>query len=262
MDINKYINDAEKHYHLRLKTVVPIDDKAMSRIERVIYKYNPISVGKPKKTILQKSPLDFPREVENAEVWIVDFVFTVPASPMVMREDIRKALDAPELFVIVKTRNDPTEIENLRLSAIEEINKEAKDKGLVPDSLLSADPEYIEGNGNIDDGSNLFGNAFNIAFLHYLKTVEDERKEMKTGNQLFNWLDMPKSSEQEPYQSPEDFNKDIKDAPKPAPAKNNVKLPDVKNLGNQNDQDRTVSKVFRDKNGKKVVITRKFGDEE
>jgi hypothetical protein len=264
MDLKKYIADSAKTYAMRLKTVVPIDDEAMTRIERVVMKYDPISISVPKKTILQKSPLDFDREVENAEVWIVDFVFNMPAEPMVIREDIRKALDAPERYVIVKTKNDPTEIETLRLNAIEEINAEAKKRKLTPEALLSNEPEYVEGNGNLEDGSHLFGNDYNNAFLYHLNKIRDARRDakIKSENTLFNFLNMPKREDQEPVQDAVDFNKDIPGIKvKPTEKDLKILIPDTSVMGNKNDETRVISKVFRDENGNRVVISKTFGDQ-
>lgn len=265
IDIKKFIADSEKHYHLRLKTVVPIEDKEMGRIERAVAQYNPISMSRPKKTILQKTPLDFDRAVTNAEVWVVDFVFGLPADPIVVREDIRKALNAPEIYVVVKTQNDPVEIETLRLNAVDEINAEAKKRGLKADSLLGNEPEYIEGNGNSEDGSHLFGNEYNNAFLFHLNQIKDARRvaQVKSENTLFNFLNMPKREDQEPVQDAVDFNSHIKGAPKIKPSKSDVKvkIPDTSIMGNKDDQSRVISKVFRDENGNRVVISRTLGDQ-
>lgn len=265
MDLRKFIADSEKHYHLRLKTVVPLEDKEMDRIERVVAKYNPISISRPKKTILQKAPLDFDREVENAEVWMVDMVFGLPADPIVIREDIRKALNAPIKYVVVRTQNDPTEIETLRLNAIEEINAEAKKRNLVPEALLNTQPEFIEGNGDSEDGTHLFGNEYNNAFLFHLTKIRDARRDaqVKTEASLFDFLKMPKRENQEPVQDAVDFNAHIVGAPKvkPTEADVKVKIPNTSIMGNKNDQTRVISKVFRDENGNKVVISRTFGDQ-
>lgn len=264
MDFADYLELSEKKYHLRLKTVIPLNDLEMSRIERVVSKYDPLYVSSPSKTMIQKNPLDFDREVENAEVWIVDFIFGLPADPMVIREDIRKTLNAPERFVIVKTRNDPTEIETLRLNAIEEIEQEAKKRKLKPASLLNDEPEYIEGNGNIDDGKNLFGNDYNNSLLYYLQQVRDKRVDpvYQTKNTLFDYLDLPKRNEQEPYQTDDNYNEKISPI-KVHPKKSDVKIdiPIKSIMGGIDDQNRTISKVFKDENGKRIVISRKFGDQ-
>lgn len=264
MDFAEYLELSEKQYHLRLKTVVPLDDKEMVRIERVVSKYNPQYVSSPKKTMIQKNPLDFDREVENAEVWIVDFIFGLPADPMVVREDIRKALDAPERYVIVKTRNDPTEIETLRLNAIDEIEAEAKKRNLKAASLLNDEPEYIEGNGNIENGSNLYGNDYNNSLLYYLQQVRDKRDDFvyKSKNTLFNYLDLPKREDQEPVQNDVNYNEKISPI-KVHPKKSDIKIdiPITSIMGGVDDQNRTISKVFKDENGNRVVISRKFGDQ-
>jgi len=71
MRIQKYLAEVEKSYHYRIKTIVPLDDDKMGRIEHAILKYNPLSLSQPKKTIIQKNPLDFPSIVAS-EVYIVD----------------------------------------------------------------------------------------------------------------------------------------------------------------------------------------------
>ena len=134
MALKQYINEAEKQYNLRLKTIVPLDDSVMDRIENYLVKYNPLSISRPNKTILQREPLDFPN-VDAAEVYIVDMTFGLPAAPHVIRADLRKLLDAPENFVFVRNRNEPGEIESERLNALADIELEAAKRGLKPAAL-------------------------------------------------------------------------------------------------------------------------------
>jgi len=98
MELKQYLTETEKQYNLRLKTIVPLDDGLMDRIETCVARYNPVSVSRPKKTILQRTPLDFPN-VTCAEVYIVDMTFSLPTAPHVLRADIRKLLDAPENYL-------------------------------------------------------------------------------------------------------------------------------------------------------------------
>ncbi len=50
MDIRKYIAESEKRYHLRIKTVVPLDDALISKLENVIAKYQPLEIERAVKT--------------------------------------------------------------------------------------------------------------------------------------------------------------------------------------------------------------------
>src|SRR5690348_16602665 len=103
MPLQTYLNDAEKLYHLRLKTIVPLTDDLMDRIERAVMRYEPVAISSPKKTILQRAPLDFPN-VTAAEVYIVDMTFRFPVAPHVLHADIRKLLDVADTYVVVRTR--------------------------------------------------------------------------------------------------------------------------------------------------------------
>lgn len=255
MGIKQYILESEKQYRLRIKTIIEIDDDAMDRIERVLSKYEPLEISRPKKTILQRHPLDF-NNVDSAEVWIVDAVFALPASPGVVKEDIRKILNAPESFVVVRDDDEALELETLRLNAIKDIEEEAEKLGLKPTSLLSTDPLYAEVEISADQ---LFGDEYNNMLLGYLGKVQDERKnmEVKAQSPLFDFLDMPK--EQEPAQDKADFNASIKDAPKVKPKFTKVpsttQYGTVKQIGSD-----TISRAYMDKTGKRVILARKLGE--
>jgi hypothetical protein len=247
MDLQQYLTETEKQYHLRLKTIVPIDDSVMDKIENYLAKYKPLDVSRPKKTILQREPLDFPN-VAAAEVYIVDMTFGLPAAPHVLRADLRKLLDAPENYVFVRTRNEPGEIETERLNALADIELEAAKRGLKPASLLD-DPDYSEAEHAHPD---MYGTDYNAALLDFLATVEGERHEQveRVQNAPFKWLALTDNSN--------NYNKDVADAP--FVTWKTKSTPDVsQHLMGSIDQSRgTIRRVYLDGNGKKVVLTRKL----
>ena len=249
MDLKQYLHESEKQYRLRLKTIVPIDDAIMDKIENYLTKYKPLSVSRPNKTILQREPLDFPN-VAAAEVYIVDMIFGLPAAPHVLRADLRKLLDAPENYVFVRTRNEPGEIETERLNALADIEAEAVKRGLTRASLLD-DPDYDEAE---HDHHDMYGTDYNAALLSYLATVEDERHEkvQQVQNAPFKWLGMT---------SGDNYNEDVADAP--FVTWKTQSKPDVSQhvLGNFDQSRGTIRRTYLDGNGKKVVLTRKLGDE-
>jgi hypothetical protein len=251
MDLKQYLTEAEKQYHLRLKTIVPLDDGIMDRIENYLAKYQPLNISRPNKTILQREPLDFPN-VDAAEVYIVDMSFGLPAAPHVIRADLRKLLDAPENYVFVRNRQEPGEIESDRLNALADIELEATKRGLKPMALLN-DPDYDEAE---HDHQNLYGTDYNAELLKYLETVEDERHKMQevVDNAPFKWL--PLSD-----QDTSNFNEHVKDAPF-------VKAPsgtaDVRQsmLGSFDQSRATIRRTYTDGSGKKVVLSRTLGSGE
>lgn len=258
MSIKQYIAEAEKQYNLRLKTIVPLDDEAMTKIEMAMAKYQPLSISRPNKTIMQRQPLDFPN-VESGEVYIVDMCFGLPAAPHIIRADIRKVLDAPENFVFVRNKNEPGELQSEILNAIADIEAEAAKKGLVPAAILD-DPTYSEG----ITYEQTYGNEYNAALLGYLATVEKERKDavQKVVNMPFSWLDLPDRKDQEPVQDDSNFNAHIPDAPLVSPPTKKHPNVNYSIFGNFDPSASEVRRIYKDEKGNKVVLTRKIADGE
>ena len=252
MELKQYLTETEKQYNLRLKTIVPLDDGLMDRIETCVARYNPISVSRPKKTILQRTPLDFPN-VTCAEVYIVDMTFGLPTAPHVLRADIRKLLDAPENYVFVRNRNEPGEVESERINALADIALEAERRGLKPAATL-LDREYSEAD---PENPGLYGMDYNTALINYLGSIEQERhvKEDSVQNAPFRWLPLADR------EKAANFNDDVPDAPfatyKPKTT------PDISQhmLGNIDRTKGEVRRSYMDKDGKLVVLTRKLGGE-
>jgi len=259
MDIKTYIAESEKQYKLRLKSVIPLDDDAMDAIETAVAKYQTLELSSPKKTIMQSHPMDFVN-IPSAEVYIVDMTFGLPVSASVMREDIRKALDCPETFVVVRYPNDAVEIENERKAAADELEAERKKKNWRFSALLDTGVEYPEYPET--DANDLYGDAYNGAFLSYLEIVRKERDDakVKAENAPFVWMDIPDRDAQEPVQDDADFNKDIKGAPKVKPnTPKNKAISDQKITGSVNDRTK-VTRLYKDKNGNRKAASMMMGD--
>lgn len=250
IELRKYLAETERHYNYRIKTVVPIDDSVLDRIDRCIAKYLPVSVGRVQKTMFQRNPLDF-AGVENAEVYYIDIQTSLPASPYVLQQDIRMSLGIPEKFIIVRGENDPSEVETQRINAVADMDAEAKAKGLTPAALLN-NPEYPEG-AEVDP-TEFYGDDYNTSLKAYLKKIADERKmiEIETVNAPFKWL---LGDEQEPIQDKSDYNENIPGAPGIAKSGKNSKGPqDKSDQGNMENNTTEYKRVFTDKNGKTTVL--------
>lgn len=246
MSLRDYLAKNEPKYTYRIKTVVPLDDDAMARIERTLAKYNPLDIGAVQKTILQRHPLDF-AGVTNAEVYYIDIALGLPASSYILQQDIRMFLNIPEKFIVVRAPNEPTEVETQRINALADISTDAQKRGLTPTGLLSTDPAYIE----VPEvpASDFYGDEYNSRFVQYLKQVADSREDpvVTPESGLFDWLKAPK--EQEPTAPKEDFNAGYRKTSSP------VKGEPTSNSGNLDNNEVTYTRVFKNDKGKKTVLS-------
>jgi hypothetical protein len=243
--------------------VVPIDNPEMDRIERAVAKYKPLDISRPKKTMLQKQPMDF-ANIENHEVYVVDLVTGLPASSYVLQQELRNALNCPEKYIVVRAANEPVELESEKLDAEREMDAEAKD--MKRGARLSTDPNYdLDEQG--ESGENYYGNAYNVKLLDYLRKVQQSRASDKKepANPLFTWLEMPKESG-DPKQVEGDFNAGIGGV-KPAStrsvsqASDPSKVHSRSNQGNFDDATKTYSRKYADASGKSKVLKRTVSTE-
>lgn len=249
MNLKQYIAESERVYNYRLKSVIPLDDDAMDRLETAILKYQPIDITRPIKTMLQKNPLDFPN-VFAAEVFICDITLGLPASSYVLQNEIRTALHTTETNIVVRGYNDPTEIETNRLNTMAELDSDAREQGLEPRSILT-DPNYGEFQ---EPEKELYGNSYNSKFLNYLRKIEKEdedKHKVDAHNSLFSWMDLPKS---DVIDDDGAHNKDIKDAPTVGDAKGETIDTGASNHGNMSDHKKTYKRLYG-KNGLRMKDT-------
>lgn len=135
----KFLKECIRDYHIRIKTVTEMTDENMDKLEFLLQKYDMQSIDGPRKTVIQEHPLDF-YDIMNHEVYIIDVTLGLPASSYMLQQEIKETLDIPEKFVVVRSDNDPTEIETQRLHA-QALMDENKDGQAAK---LSTDPEYPE----------------------------------------------------------------------------------------------------------------------
>lgn len=208
-----YVQEREREYNLRIKTVVPVGDDELKYMERVLDKYVLIDITKPVKTILQKHPLDF-GDLTNVEVWIIDVVTALPASAYVLQQELKLALNIPEKYIVVRNANDPKEVETQRMAARDEIDMEAMEQGLSPAPRLSTNSAYDEDEQGILEEP-VYGNEYNTRFLEVLAQVSADREihiadadtpELDEGGTILDDQDVA---------PPNAFNEDIVDAPEP-----------------------------------------------
>lgn len=176
-----YLAESTKIYKFRVKTVAQIDDKFISDLKEILFKYDVKSVSQPKKLMAQKLPLDF-HNFPMAEIYIVDIEIGVAASSYVLAVELRGAMGLQDDMLVVRGDNEPVELEAQK---IEEIHKD----DIV---ALLQQPNYEEADQPKEVA---FGDAYNKRLLDYLAqqkantenqkvpAIEEIKKDSK-----FSWL--------------------------------------------------------------------------
>lgn len=235
-DFRSYLLRFEKTHFYRIKTITPIGDfpanskerqEAITRlnlIEDALQKFDPVSIGRVKKTILQSTPLDF-ANVRNKEVYILDVELGLRVSPTELQHLLCVCMDVPSDRVIVCGEHDPIEMQNQAIAAVKEMDEEAEEKGLTPASSLE-DETYAEApeTGETD----MYGDAYNGRLLAYFERIRAEKGE--TGERS------------------EDFNADIDGAPSAHPKAEDGETP----------REHILRRTYRDEGGKLFTLTRKL----
>jgi hypothetical protein len=231
-DFRAYLLQHERTHYYRVKTVTPIGDfgatdeervKAssfLSRIENGIQKYEPISIERVKKTILQRTPLDFVN-INNKEVFILDLELGMPVSPTELQHLITVILDVEPNHVMVYGENDPREIDQQVNAAVKDMQDEVKAEGLTPASVLvdadkkeADEPEAVQ-----------YGDSYNARLLKYFNDARAHEED-----------------------SGVDYNADVKDAVSAHPKVEAGEETEVK----------TVRRTYRDDKGNLKTLTRKI----
>lgn len=250
-----------REYNFRIKFVSELDDKHIDTLERVLDKYDLIELTGPKSTIVQEHPLDF-QDINNSEVLIFNAKTALPISAYVLLQEIRTELDIPEKFVIVRTDNDPMEVETERLRAYNRIRQEAEDKGLHKDSYLSTEQTYDESE-RMELKDPAYGEEYNNDFREYLAQIAATRRNMTYDAHSRLHSKNEVVEDQPPMVDYSDFNDHIKDAPKPVYSRDVKSIDDpqpkirkhTSDEGNFDDDTKHYSKIYRDEKGKKVSLT-------
>lgn len=207
--------EGEKEYPVRIKTIVPITDKMYGDLERFVKKYRPIELGKVRKTIHQANPLDF-GDLEGSEVYIVDAVFGLPVSSFVLQQELTWTWRLPEKQVVCRMAYEGMEQLSDVERAKDEIRDKAADKNLKRDSYLSTSSEYLDHETAVPQEI-AAGEVYTDGFKEYLSKMAATRKDevYPVNAGLFAFLQDNPQEIESAYAN--DFNKDIKGAPKVHP---------------------------------------------
>lgn len=249
--------ESQNEYHYRLKTVVKPDDVKMDDIERLLSRYKLITIDTPRMYDAKQDSLAF-RDIENADVYYLDFIIGVPVSAYILQQELRAALNIPEKFLVVRSDNEPVEVYSSQNDLLRKLDQKAREEGHPEDaSLLSTDRFYLDAEQPLVKDA--FGDTYNKRMLNLLAKIASERKTQtfETSSDLNDVAEINQTN-REPTQDTADFNAHF-DTPKPvykpAAGEPSVDSHYVAGVGSFDDDSKRYFKVTKDPKGKRFVDT-------
>lgn len=219
--IKEYIAESTTEHAYILKMAVEPSDAQVNTVESLLRNYGLVHFSKLKK--VEDERFDF-FDVAAKDVYSIRFVTRTPLSSYVLQQDLRTALNVPEKYIVVRTSNEPVEVEAEDERFKQMTDEDAEKNGLDSASRLSIKRFYDDAEQPQDNV--LYGDDYNKKFLGYLAGIKATRKpdEYEAPAPLFSWIDMKKVKPAEPQQDAADFNAAY-DTPKPVVGKGTNKLP-------------------------------------
>jgi hypothetical protein len=199
------LNEAQKTYSYRLKTVVDLDDIKLESLERLLKRYKMLDIGHVHKIDSKNDTLEF-RDIENADVYYIDFMIGVPVSAYILQQELRAVLNVPEKMLVVRADNEPVEVYSMKNQLLSALWQKSNQEGYTSaGSLLSTDRQYLDVEQPL--AQHVFGDTYNSRLLNLLKKVSEQRKNQtfQTSSDL-NPIDQMHDTHQQPEQDTHDFN--------------------------------------------------------
>src|SRR4051812_22644041 len=106
--LSEYLAESVKEYAFRIKLAMEPSAEKLETLKVAMQKFGLKTLSAPKKTIIQKTPVDF-QNINNVEVFILDAVLTYPTTVQVLEQYIANCLGFPQSHVRVVSPNNPGE---------------------------------------------------------------------------------------------------------------------------------------------------------
>lgn len=201
--IKQYIAESTREHAYILKMAVEPSEAQVNTVESLLRGYGLVHFSKLMK--VEDERFDF-FDIPSRDVYSIRFVTKAPLSSYVITQDIKTALNVPEKFIVVRTSNEPVEVEAEDERFKDRVAEEADEDGLRPAPLLSIKQFYDDAEQPATDG--LYGDDYNRKFLSYLAGIKVTRPtdEVDPPSPLFSWIEMKKVKPADPVQDAADFN--------------------------------------------------------
>lgn len=166
-----FLLKAEKTFKFRIKSMMPLCDDKMDVMEKVLFKYRPVSVSAPKKTMFHTNPLGY-TGAKHGEIWFTDVELSVPVTASILELAIREAygFDKVDGTIRAFAEGDVQEADDESECCPEEAEEEIEERGAL---MTNENYEEVEE----ADFSEFYGDDYNSSFTAFLKEFEAKRKE-------------------------------------------------------------------------------------
>lgn len=255
--VKEYIAESTREHAYILKMAVEPSESQVNTVESLLRPYGVVHFSKLMKVGDER--FDF-FDMAGRDVWSIRFVTKSPLSSYIIMQEIRAALNIPEKYIVVRTSNEPVEVEAEDERFKDKAKADAEENGLVVAPRLSIKQFYDDAEQPLI--TDIYGNEYNKNLLSYLAGVKATRHtdEVDPPMPLFSWIDMKKVKSADPVQDDADFNAAY-DTPKPVTkARGNESEPiDPKAVGTDGNLDdgavNNVRLLVDPKTGKRSSVT-------
>jgi hypothetical protein len=169
--LSQYLAESAKTYEFRMKTICKLSDDQLDCMERCLRKYEAYDISSPKKTIMQRNPIDF-HDSGAHEVFIIDFKTKLPTAPHELMNMLVAKLGCAENTIKVRNSADPIE-------ELDEKSREAPDSKKY--SVRLTDGDYSEYDAQKAD--EMHGEKHITSFI---KELEKSRVDLTTEYKVKN----------------------------------------------------------------------------
>lgn len=172
----------KKEYSYRVKLAADCTNEHMDQLEKILQKYDLVSIAEFKRTPIQENPTEFVRHKGTrftSEVCSTDIVIRYPINSRILEVYIAANLGIDHDRVLAYDVKDPRRVES-DLAAQRLENDLDRDPAMEDSALSSEDMshERYESAADISEdmqGVPLFGEEYNAKFLDMLKKIRDEK---------------------------------------------------------------------------------------
>ena len=172
----------KKEYSYRVKLAADCTDEHMNMLEKILQKYDLVSIAEFKRTPIQENPTEFVRHKGTrftSEVCSTDVVIRYPINSRILEVYIAANLGIDHDRVLAYDVKDPRRIESDMAAARVENDLDrdprAEDSALAQEDMSHQPYDAaVEVSEDIEDLT-LFGEEYNAKFLDMLKKIRAEK---------------------------------------------------------------------------------------
>lgn len=142
--LRHYLMESVRTYNYTIKVLGDVDNKFLDLFKHNLSKFDPVKIGDPKTTPIQKNPYGFPEAEMNQSVTIIQAEFKYPATePMIQQVAQQCGVNINRIRAVTSDYNDSINAENDKYAnAMDEEKKALLDTPELEDNGKQASKDY------------------------------------------------------------------------------------------------------------------------